>query len=125
MTETNGVWPAVVDETTLQRYIEVSAEIKSLEKEQELLKSILIDVIPEKMSRGWYTISKITSNTTVLKKWVELSQIVEKIWGWAIKQVPNMEFLKETPEAFEFLELKPTSYIKLTKEKESLPTDPA
>ena len=104
---------AIVD-----RYIQVVNDEKAIKKEKEMLRWILIESFgDDDIKTNWYTVKKSIVNKTVLKEWVELSQIVEKLWGGAIKQEPNMAFLKESPEAFEFLELKEEIKFLVTKDK--------
>jgi len=98
------------------RYIELKNSIKEMEDELKIIAPILDD-IEAPISMNGYTLSKISVNKTVLKEGVELSQLVEKLGGGVVKQTVNMDFLKESPEAFEFLDIQPSSYLKVTKEK--------
>jgi len=104
-----------MDNTQLQEYVFVCSKIKELELIKKSLEDSINPDFDEKVEVDWHTISKVTSNRTVLKQNIELSQLVEKFGGGAIKQEANIGYLKTLPEAFEFLELKESSYLKVTK----------
>lgn len=107
-----------MENNELQEYVFICAKIKELEAAKKKLEESLKESITDKTVCEWYTVSKVTSNKTVLKEWTELSQLVERFGGGAIKQEANIKYLQTVPEAFEFMELKETSYLKVTKNKD-------
>ena len=107
------IWEELFEELLQIKY---SME-KLTAREKEIKDLMLTDLVWNTEFDG-HMFQKITQNRVALKEDVEISTIKAKFGDECIKYSVDMDVLKEIPEAHEYLELKPVSFIKISKIKD-------
>ena len=106
-------------EELFEEMLQIKLSIEKLEARDKELKAMAVEKMEGNTQFGDYMFQKITSNRVVLKEDVEVSDIKAKFGDEVIKYSVDMDALKIIPEAHEYLELKPTTFIKISKIKDA------
>lgn len=106
-----------IGEEIYEELINISQQMKLLEEREKELKKTVLDNYTGEVKFGEWKIMRVTSNKTILKEWFTVMDVKHKFGEEYILMTPDIKALSANPEAHVMLDLKPSSYIKITKEK--------
>ena len=102
----------------LKRYLEIKAQMKSLEDEKKLLEEeLLIEIWDEWVTtEDWIKVTKVKRRTTSIKEWVTVTDVQAK-FPMCVKLEIDKKALEQEPEAHDLLEVSESEYIKVLEPK--------
>lgn len=103
---------------TLKKYLELKAQIKSLEDEKKNLEEeLLIEIWDEGVvTEDWTKVTKVKRRTVSVKKDVSVTDIQAK-FPMCVKLEIDKKALEQEPEAHDLLEVTESEYLKVTEPK--------
>ena len=104
-------------EEIYEELIAITEQKKALEaREKELKETINTNRVGD--VKFWErNITKVLVHKVALKEWVTAIDIKTKFGDEYLKYDVDMDMLKKNPDAHDVLEIKPSSYLKVSKEK--------
>ena len=103
---------------SLKRYLEIKAQMKSLEEEKKSLEEqLLIEIWDEAVvTDDWTKITKVKRRTVSVKKDISVMDVQQR-FPTCVKLEIDKKALEQEPEAHSLLEVSETEYIKVTEPK--------
>jgi len=104
---------------TLKKYLELKAQIKSLEDEKKNLEEeLLIEIWDEGVvTEDWTKVTKVKRRTVSVKKDVSVMDVQSK-FPMCVKLEIDKKALEQEPEAHDLLEVTESEYLKVTEPKQ-------
>ena len=103
---------------SLKRYLEIKAQMKSLEEEKKSLEEqLLIEIWDEAVvTDDWTKITKVKRRTVSVKKDISVIDVQQR-FPTCVKLEIDKKALEQEPEAHDLLEVSESEYIKVTEPK--------
>lgn len=103
---------------SLKRYLEIKAQMKSLEEEKKSLEEqLLIEIWDEAIvTDDWTKITKVKRRTVSVKKDISVIDVQQR-FPTCVKLEIDKKALEQEPEAHDLLEVSESEYLKVTEPK--------
>lgn len=103
---------------SLKRYLEIKAQMKSLEEEKKSLEEqLLIEIWDEAVvTDDWTKITKVKRRTVSVKKDISVMDVQQR-FPTCVKLEIDKKALEQEPEAHDLLEVSESEYLKVTEPK--------
>lgn len=103
---------------SLKRYLEIKAQMKSLEEEKKSLEEqLLIEIWDEAVvTDDWTKITKVKRRTVSVKKDISVIDVQQR-FPTCVKLEIDKKALEQEPEAHDLLEVSESEYLKVTEPK--------